>query len=182
MLTLGLCLGYWAAGQVETVPHPDKEPAPSQAPPRSERDQEAGETSSRDTRIDLSPPKDEAKDHPVGETTVTDSDTDMSYSDVQEFHPWNPHKAAKDVEVGYFYFKRKNYRAALDRYKEALYWKHDDAIANFRMGECLEKLQEPEEARLHYEAYLKVLPQGPLSEDARKALDRLKGSEEKPKN
>jgi hypothetical protein len=25
---------------------------------------------------------------------------------------WNPHMAEKDVEVGDFYFKRKNYRAA----------------------------------------------------------------------
>ena len=41
--------------------------------------------------------------------------------DVSEFHPWNPHKAAKDIEVGDYYFKeRKNYRAAADRYREAL--------------------------------------------------------------
>jgi tetratricopeptide (TPR) repeat protein len=181
VLALGLCLGAWAAAQIETVPHPEKEPPPSQAPPRSDRDQEAGESSSQDTRIDLSPPKDEAKNRRVSDAAVTDADTDMSSGDVQEFHPWNPHKAAKDVEVGYFYFKRKNYRAALDRYKEALYWKDNDALANFRMGECLEKMNQPEEARLHYEAYLKILPDGPFSEEARKALGRLKGPEEKPR-
>ena len=33
-------------------------------------------------------------------------------------------KAAKDVDdVGDFYFKRKNYKAAQERYKDALYYK-----------------------------------------------------------
>ena len=61
-------------------------------------------------------------------------------------HPWDPHKAAKDIEVGDFYFRRRNYRAALDRYREALVYKPDDAIANFRLGESFEKLDQPDEA------------------------------------
>jgi len=83
----------------------------------------------------------------------------------------------KDLEVGDFYFKRKNYRAALDRYQEALLYKPNDALSNFQIGQCLEKMKRPEEARVHYEAYLKILPQGPLSAEAHKALDRLKVSE-----
>ena len=66
-------------------------------------------------------------------------DAEGAASDVQEMHPWDPHKAAKDVEVGDFYFKRKNYHAALERYKEALIYKPNDALANFRLAECLEK-------------------------------------------
>jgi tetratricopeptide (TPR) repeat protein len=176
VLVVSLCLGGWVVAQVETVPHSDKSPAPSQAPPRSDRDQEAGESSSRDTRIDLSPPKDDAKNHPFSAADDTESDAS---ADVQEFHPWNPHKAAKDVEVGDFYFKRKNYRAALDRYREALYWKNNDAVANFRMAQCLEKMNQPLEARAHYEEYVKILPGGPFSEEAKKALARLKAPEEK---
>lgn len=178
MLVVLLCLGGWTAAQVETVPHTDQSPGPSQAPPRSDRDKEAGESSSRDTRIDLSPPKDDAKNHPFSGGDVDNAEAGAA-GDVQEFHPWNPHKAAKDVEVGDFYFKRKNYRAALDRYREALYWKNDDAVANFRMAQCLEKMDKPEEARAHYEEYLKILPEGPFSEEARKALAELKGPEEK---
>ncbi len=79
------------------------------------------ESSSKDTRIDLTPPKDDQKNHPMSGVAI--SDAEESASDVQEFHPWDPHKAAKNVEVGDFYFKRKNYRAALDRYKEALIYK-----------------------------------------------------------
>src|SRR5215471_15171999 len=37
----------------------------------------------------------------------------------QELRPYDPHKAAKDVEVGRYYMKHKNYRAALDRLNEA---------------------------------------------------------------
>src|SRR6059058_4482209 len=49
---------------------------------------------------------------------------------------------AKDVEVGDFYFKRKNYRAAADRYQEALIYKPNDALVNFRAAQCLEKLKQ----------------------------------------
>ena len=93
---------------------------------------------------------------------------------VEEFKPWDPHKAEKDVEVGDFYFKRTNYRAALDRYREALYYKYDDAVATFRIGVCQEKLGETGEARKAYEAYLKILPHGPFAGEAHKALTRLK--------
>src|SRR5437879_9377509 len=122
------------------------------------------ESSSKDTRIDLTPPKDDQKNHPMSGVAI--SDAEESASDVQEFHPWDPHKAAKDVEVGDFYFKRKNYRAALERYREALQWKDNDAIANFRMALCLEKLNQHQEAAVHYQAYLKILPHGEFTEPA----------------
>ena len=179
-----LLLGAFAAAQVQTVPPSDKGPGETQAPPRSDNnDKSRGseESSSRDTRIDLSPPADDAKKHPYSGAALSDAkdaadaDSDAKPDpDVEEFHPWDPHKAAKDVEVGDFYFKRKNYRAALDRYREALLWKDNDAIANFRLAECLEKLNQPAEASQHYQEYLKILPHGEFSELAQKALDRLK--------
>jgi len=130
------------------------------------------ESSSKDTRIDLTPPKDDQKNHPMSGVAI--SDAEESASDVQEFHPWDPHKAAKDVEVGEFYFKRKNYRAALERYKEALIYKPNDAVANFRLAECSERVGNPGEAVTHYQEYLKILPHGPFATEAQKALDRLK--------
>ena len=101
-------------------------------------------------------------------------DAEDAASDVQEMHPWDPHKAAKDIEVGDFYYKRKNYHAARDRYKDALIYKPDDAVANFRLAACLEKTGNPEEALTHYQEYLRILPHGPLAPDAEKALERLK--------
>src|SRR5712671_1984504 len=141
----------------------------------SNRNREAGESSSRDTRIDISPPKDDAKSHPFSKAAVADSDADENAenSDVQEVHPWNPMKALKDIEVGDYYFKRKNYRAALDRYKEALFYKDNDAIANFRLAQCEEKVGDKSEAKKYYEQYLKILPEGEFAKESRVSLVRL---------
>ena len=136
----------------------------------------SGDSSSKDTLIDLSPPADDVKAHPESSDILMDARPGSGNADVSEFHPWNPHKAAKDVEVGDFYFKRKNYRAAEDRYREALFYKDNDAIATFRLAVCLEKMDQPDEARKEFESYLKILPHGPQAQDARKALERLKGS------
>ena len=141
----------------------------------SERNREAQESSSHDTRVDISPPKGDAKNHPESKGAVAGlaPADNPNASEVQEFHPWNPMKAMKDVEVGDFYFRRKNYRAALDRYKDALYWKQNDAVASFRLAVCQEKLGNKEEARKFYEQYLKILPEGPFAKDAHASLDRL---------
>src|SRR5713226_3586171 len=155
-----------------------EEASPAQSQKQRDRSEDsaraAEESSSKDTRIDLSPPSDDQKNHPQSGAAVVDAED--AASDVQELHPWDPHKAAKDVEVGDFYFKRKNYHAALERYKEALVYKPNDAVANFRLAECLEKTGNPSEALTHYQEYLKILPHGPLSPDAQRALERLKAS------
>ncbi len=149
-----------------------QQPSSDQA---AQRDREAEESSSRDTKVDIRPPKDDAKNHPDSKAAVAGlvGAEKPDTSDVQEFHPWNPMKAMKDVEVGDFYFKRKNYRAALDRYKEALYYKDNDAVATFRLAVCQEKLGDPAEARKYYEQYLKILPEGPFAKEAQTSIERL---------
>jgi len=138
------------------------------------RNREAEESSSRDTRVDIRPPKDDAKSHPSSGAAVEDLEGgDVDNSGVQEFHPWNPMKALKDVEVGDYYFKRKNYKGALDRYKEALYYKDGDAVASYRLAVCQEKLGDKAEAKKYYAQYLKILPEGPFAKDAQASLDRL---------
>lgn len=138
-------------------------------------DREAEESSSRETRTDLTPPKDDAKNHPYSRSAAADLEPTppSDNTGVQEFHPWNPLKASKDIEVGDYYFKRKNYRAALERYKEALYYKDNDAIATYRMAVCQEKMGNKAEAKKDFEQYLKILPEGPLAKDARASLEKL---------
>jgi len=155
---------------------------PNLAPPRSDRvnvsdlGDEPGESSSKDSQIDLNPPEDDAKTHPQSSEILMDMEGAPGNGEVSEFHPWNPHKAAKDIEVGDFYFKRKNYRAAADRYREALFYKDNDAVATFRLAESLGKMGQPDEARKEYENYLKILPHGPQGEEAQKAIQRLQGT------
>jgi len=151
---------------------------PSSAPQKEDQSESSARatemSSSKDTRVDLSPPANDRKDHPNSGVAV--SDLEDATSDVQEMHPWDPHRAAKDIEVGDFYFKKKNYRAALERYKDALVYKPNDAVSQFRLAECLDKTGNASEAITHYQEYLRILPHGPFAADAQKALDRLKSS------
>jgi tetratricopeptide (TPR) repeat protein len=150
--------------------------SPSKDDQKEESSARASEmSSSKDTRIDLTPPANDQKAHPNSGVAITDAESD-SASDVQELHPWDPHKAAKDLEVGDFYFKKKNYRAALARYQDALTYKPNDAIAQYRLGECFEKTGNSSEAVTHYEEYLKILPHGPFAADAQKSIDKLKAN------
>ena len=150
---------------------------PKLAPPRSDGvnvnsvSPDPGESSSKADPMDLSPPADDTKAHPQSSDILMDEGTS---GDAGDIHPWNPHKAAKDVEVGDFYFKRKSYAAAESRYREALLYKDNDAIATYRLAVCLEKMERPDEARAEYESYLKILPYGPEAADAKKAIERLK--------
>ena len=153
---------------------------PNLAPPRSDRVDAStlpddGQSSSKSTQIDLTPPADDAKAHPKSSEILMDEGS----AEAADTHPWDPHKAAKDIEVGDFYFKKKNYAAAESRYREALYYKDNDAIAVYHLALCLEKLDCPGEAREQYESYLKILPHGPEAENAKKAIERLKTGTEK---
>ena len=167
---------FWLAGAasaqepapVEQVPVDKSAPAPQdnrKSPPRSDNIP-AGESSNKQTQTDISPPADDAKKHP---------EADLSDSDVNEFTPWNPMKAMKDIEVGDFYFKvKQNYPAAISRYREALEYKPHDAEATFKLAEALNKTGDTAGAIENYEAYLKILPDGPYANKAHEALDKLK--------
>ena len=152
---------------------------PSLSPPRSDRvdasSSKMAQSSSKSTQIDLTPPADDAKAHPKSSDILMDEGS----AEAADTHPWDPHKAAKDIEVGDFYFKKKNYSAAESRYREALYYKDNDAIAIYHLALCLEKLDRPGDAREQYESYLKILPNGPEAENAKKAIERLKTGAEK---
>jgi len=159
-----------------------RQAAPRFAPPRSDSVQvddlgsATGQSSSRDTQMDLAPPEDDAKTHPQSSAAMAEAEAEIlgGSSRITEFHTWDPHKAAKSIEVGDFYFKRKIYRAAEERYREALRYKDNDAVATIRLAVSLEKLGILDDARLEYESYLKILPHGPEAEQAQKAIDRLK--------
>ncbi len=166
-LVIASVLASALCASAQTAPNKDQKdqgqsagPLSNQAPPRSQADDKAaprgpGDSSSRDSTPGAGP-----------------EEPDDS---VTEFHSWDPHKAQKDVEVGDFYFKRQNYRAALSRYCEALQYKPNDAIATFRIAESLEKFRDLAGAQAYYEAYLKILPAGPFAAQSKKALDRIKG-------
>ncbi len=156
-----------AAPPVEKLPTDKSAPAPAdnrKSPPRSDN-VSAGESSSKQTQIDVEPAADDAKSHP---------EAGLGDSDVNEFTPYNPMKAMKAVEVGDWYFKQQNYKAAISRYQEALDFKPHDAEATFKLAEVLNKTGDTTGAIENYEAYLKLLPDGPYAKKSREALEKLK--------
>lgn len=159
--------GAQQAPPVEQVPTDKSAPPPKdnrQNPPRSDN-VPAGESSSKQTEIDVAPPSNDASAHP---------EADLGDHDAEEFTPYSPMQAMKDVEVGDFYFKRENYSAAISRYREALEYKPHDAEATYKLAEVLNKTGDVAGATENYEAYLKILPNGPYAKKAKEDLQKLK--------
>ena len=130
-----------------------------QTPPETEQQ---GESSSKDSQIDLSGASRANLPVPAGDD-----------ADEKVFRPWDPHRAAKDIEVGNLYLNMKNYRAALERFNDALLYKPNDAEATFGLAATQEKLDLFSKARLSYSRYLELLPQGPKAKECQSALKRL---------
>jgi tetratricopeptide (TPR) repeat protein len=156
--------------QPHIQPRATPTPAPNEAPPQTqpyrppfpgdEQPGASGESSSKDSQIDLSA-------HPVLAEPVA-PDTDESV-----LLPFDPHRAAKDDEVGEYYLKLKNYRAALDRFHDALLYKPNDAEAMYGLAITQEKLDLLDQADQSYRKYLQILPHGPKSSEAQDALKRI---------
>ena len=116
-----------------------------------------------------------------GESSSKDSMVDFSAQpkpkepgpDEVKQYPFDPHRALKDIEVGEFYLKKQNYRAALDRFSDALNYKPNDAIATYRLAQTLEKLDLSNQAYQNYKHYLEILPEGEYAKDARAGMQRI---------
>jgi Tfp pilus assembly protein PilF len=134
----------------------ERPPFPGDAPGTNP----TGESSSSDSQIDLKPRPGKPEPGPAEE-------------DESVLKPWDPHKAAKDVEVGQYYLKLKNYRAALERFNHALVYKANDAEAIYGLAVTQEKLDLLSLADQNYRKYLEILPNGPKSKDAEEGLKRV---------
>lgn len=168
-------------GPMERLPTADKSAPPPQdnrkSPPHSSTSSDDSdsntvpplapdESSSKQSQIDVSPPSTDAADHPHS----MEADT----GDIDEFKPYNPMKAMKNIEVGDFYYKQENYPAAISRYQEALEFKPSDAEATFKLAQAQDKNKDLAQAAENYRAYLKILPNGPYAKQAKKQLEKLK--------
>jgi Tfp pilus assembly protein PilF len=153
--------------QPRSTPTPSPAPAPRNTPqPFPEPDagnQQAGESSSKDGQMD---PSGAARARP-------EAVADPNATDEKAFRSYDPHRAMKDLEVGNFYLKQKNYRAALERFNDALRYKPDDADSIYGLAVTQDKLDLPEKARRNYSRYLEILPQGPHAKECEEALKRI---------
>ena len=109
-------------------------------PPRSDAaEADPNDSSSRQTKVDMSPPPGEAPLDLKSEAA----------SDRQEVKPWDPHKADHNVEVGDQYFQKNNYEAAISRYREALRLNPDAPGPHYHLALALVSQDNPKEALPH---------------------------------
>jgi tetratricopeptide (TPR) repeat protein len=130
---------------------------PNDPPPGMLDAEPIGESSSKDSQIDLN--------------AGPDSRTPAAVAAAD--YPFDPHRAAKDIEVGNYYLKQKNYRAALERFHDALLYKPKDAEATFGLAVTQEKLELLLESYRNYKGYLALLPEGPMAKDAQEGIARI---------
>jgi tetratricopeptide (TPR) repeat protein len=144
-------------------PSPQTEQPQSQAEdagpgsePEQASDLERGESSSKDSQIDLNL-------GPRGPgPAVVDNEP-----------RWDPHRASKDIEVGNYYLRQKNYRAALERFHDALLYKPNDAEATYGLAVTQEKMDLFGQAYKSYNKYLEILPHGPMAKESEEGMKRM---------
>ena len=88
-------------------------------------------------------------------------------------YSFNPLQANKELQIGNYYFKKKNYRAAAKRFTEATKWNPTFAEAYLRLGESDEKLKDTAAARQAYSKYLELAPDAKNAEDIKKRLAKV---------
>ena len=92
-----------------------------------------------------------------------------------------PQPAWKSVEVGDFYLKRKVYRAALSRYKEAAQVDPFYPQAYLGLGKVYDHLGLRQKALENYRKYLDLLPSSKQAEEAREVHEAIARLERKLK-
>ena len=85
-------------------------------------------------------------------------------------YSFNPLEAEKNLKVGTYYFKKGNYKAALNRFREATKWNPNYAEAFLKLGESEEKMKDMKAA---HEAYAKFLELAPDSKEAGSVKKKL---------
>ena len=85
-------------------------------------------------------------------------------------YAFNPLEAQHDLDIGNYYFKRSNFKAAVSRFREATLWNPGFAEAFLRLGDSEEKLKNHEAANKAYAKYVELAPDGKEAEAIRKKL------------
>lgn len=87
--------------------------------------------------------------------------------------PFNPLEADRSLKVGDYYFKRKNYDAAIQRYMEALEYQPNRFDAYEALGRAYEKQGAREKALRVYQDFLQKFPESSKAKEFKEKAARL---------
>ena len=93
---------------------------------------------------------------------------------------YNPMEAEKSVKIGNFYFKKKNYPAAIQRYLEALEYQPSLMEAYDNLGRAYEKNNNYEKALQVYRDYIQKNPSSEMVAEFTSRIARLEKKLPKP--
>jgi len=97
---------------------------------------------------------------------------------VEDTFHYVPPPAWKSVEIGDYYFRKKDYRGALSRYQEAAKDDPDYALAYLALGRVYEKLGKKRDALAAYRKYLDALPSQKQADEATGAHNAIRRLEQ----
>lgn len=98
---------------------------------------------------------------------------DKAKGDDEKF-AFNPVKSKKAVEIGEFYLRKSDFKAAASRFLEATKWNDGNADAWLKLGEAEEKMNDARAARAAWEKYLQLAPQSKNAAAVRSRMEKLK--------
>ena len=86
---------------------------------------------------------------------------------------FNPMLAAESLKIGDFYLKKKNYVAAIERYREALEYQPGLVAAHDALGRAYEKNGARDKALAVYRDFLQRFPESPKAAEFKSRCARL---------
>ena len=103
----------------------------------------------------------------------TDTAEGKESADVPTTKEPNPVLSEQNLNIGNFYFKKKNYAAAIRRYLDAIEYQPDSIRAYDALTRAYEKNDQPDKAVAAYKQFIEKNPNSPKSPEFRTRLAKL---------
>ncbi len=103
----------------------------------------------------------------------TEKADEKEEADVNQPKPLDPLLSEKNLKIGDFYFKKRNYVAAIERYKDSIEYQPDNTAAYLALGRAYEKNGDPGKAIEVYKSFIQKNPDSPRIAEFRTKLAKL---------
>ena len=118
------------------------------------------------------------------EKVIVDPDAPRSLKDEDDpdaakEYTLDPVKAKKEVAVGDFYMRKNSFTAAAKRFEEAAKWQPKLAVAYLKLGQALERKDDPYRAAQAYKKFIELAPGDKQAKELHKKIEMLEKEAEK---